>query len=370
MRIMVEIGHPAQIHLFKNLIWRLEKRGHTIKMATSDKEVSIDLIKGYGFDYDVLYRNTHGSFLHKLGMLASGERAMLRSARKFRPDMFISSSSEIAGPISRIFGKPHIGTSDTEYADLTNLISYPFADVIMTPASFKKDLGRKHVRYYGCKELAYLHPNVFKPDPSALKELGLSENDNIFMVRFSSFNATHDVNSAKFGGKYIPALIDRLKKEGEVIITSEHALSPELKKYQRNLDPLKYHDILAYSKLYVGEGSTSASEAGVLGVPSLHFERMNVNGLISDVTPYIGVINEMQNKYGLVYTFCDESRLLSKLDEILADLKGAKRQWERKRERFLKEKIDVTSFLLWVVENYPASLDEIKHNPDLQMKFM
>jgi predicted glycosyltransferase len=97
---------------------------------------------------------------------------------------------------------------------------------------------------------------------------------------------------------------------------------------------------------------------------------MTVDGKVSDVTPYIGVIDELQNKYGLVYTFHEEERLLAKLDDVLSDVKGAKREWERKRERFLKETIDLTSFMLWMVENYPGSVDEVKRNPGLQMKFI
>jgi predicted glycosyltransferase len=369
LRVMIEIGHPAQVHLFKNLAWKLQERGHVVRVAASKKEISIDLIKGYGFDYDVLYDNRHGGLFSKFGMLMGGEMAMLKAARRFKPDIFISAASEISGPVSRVFRKPHIGVSDTEHAGMTNSISSPFTDVVLTPSSYKKAIGRRQIRFEGCKELAYLHPNVFKPDPTVLEELGLSEDDDIFLVRFSSFNATHDVNSENFNRKHVPLLIDRLEKAGKVIITSERALEPGLKKYQRDLNLLKYHDLLYYSKLYVGEGSTSANEAAVLGVPALHFERMTVGGRVSDVTPYIGVIDELQNKYGLVYTFHDEDMLLAKLDEILSDVKGAKRGWERKRARFLRDKIDLTSFMLWVVENYPASLDEIKRSPGLQMKF-
>jgi predicted glycosyltransferase len=369
MRIMVEIGHPAQVHLFKNLAWKLEEHGHVVRLATSKKEISIDLIKGYGFDYDVLYDNKPGSLLSKLGMLINGEMAMLKAAQRFKPDLFVSTASEISGPVSRVFRKPHIGVSDTEHAGMTNSISSPFTDVVLTPSSFKKSFGRQQIRFEGCKELAYLHPNVFEPDPSVLEGLGLSEKDNIFLVRFSSFNATHDVNSENFNKKYVPLLIEKLEKAGEIIITSERSLEPGLRKYQRDIDLLKYHDLLYYSKLYVGEGSTSANEAGMLGVPALHFERMTVGGIVSDVTPYIGVLDELQNKYGLVYTFHDEEMLLAKLDGILSDLSGAKREWERKRERFLNETIDLTAFLLWMVENYPASLDEIKRDPGLQMKF-
>jgi hypothetical protein len=27
---MVDIGHPAHVHFFKNAIWELEKRGHSV----------------------------------------------------------------------------------------------------------------------------------------------------------------------------------------------------------------------------------------------------------------------------------------------------------------------------------------------------
>lgn len=41
------------------------------------------------------------------------------------------------------------------------------------------------------------------------------------------------------------------------------------------------------------------------------------------ILPNIGVINELQIKYNLLYIFCDESDLLFKVDEILKDLGGA-----------------------------------------------
>jgi len=369
VRILIEIGHPAQIHLFKNLAWRLEKDGHTVKIAISIKEIALDLIKGYGFDYSILYNNVNCGILGKLVLLVNGEMEMYRLVKRFDPDILISTTSEIAGPISRIFGKAHIGITDTEHADLTNFIAYPNTDIILTPESFKKDLGKKHIRFAGCKELAYLHPNYFKPDPSVLADLGLTEGDNIFLLRFAAFNATHDTRSEKFDARYMPLLIEKLIKKGEVIISSEVELDPGLKKYQRRIDPMKYHHLLYYSKLYIGEGSTSANEAAILGVPALHFERLMYRAGPRSVTSIIGIMDELQNKYGLVYSFYDETELLRKADEILADIGASKRDWARKREIFLKDKIDVTAFLVWFIENYPGSLAEIKQSPQLQYNF-
>jgi predicted glycosyltransferase len=294
---------------------------------------------------------------------------MFKLASEFRPDLFISTVSEISGPVSRIFKKPHIGVTDTEHAGMTNAIAYPTTDVILTPACFKNDLGNKQVRFDGCKELAYLHPDYFKPDPSVLPDLGLSERDNIFSVRFAAFHATHDARSEKFGSEYIPILIDRLRKEGEICISSEVSLDSSLKKYQHKLSPDKFQSLLYYSTLYIGEGSSSANEAAILGVPSLHFERLRDGDRAYGVTEINGIMSELQDQYGLVYTFHEEAKLLEKVDEILSDPRKSKKEWMGKSEKFIRDKIDVTSFLVWFTENYPDSYQEIKDNPALRHRF-
>ena len=35
----------------------------------------------------------------------------------------------------------------------------------------------------------------------------------------------------------------------------------------------------------------------------------------------------------------------------------------------LKEKIDVTAFMVWFIENYPESAKIMKENPDYQLRF-
>ena len=48
------------------------------------------------------------------------------------------------------------------------------------------------------------------------------------------------------------------------------------------------------------------------------------------------------------------------------DLKG---EWREKRRSLLEDKIDVTAFLVWFIENYPESVSIMKENPDYQMRF-
>jgi predicted glycosyltransferase len=36
MKVLIDMGHPAHVHFFKNTIWELEKRGHEVKVTARD----------------------------------------------------------------------------------------------------------------------------------------------------------------------------------------------------------------------------------------------------------------------------------------------------------------------------------------------
>ena len=96
---------------------------------------------------------------------------------------------------------------------------------------------------------------------------------------------------------------------------------------------------------------------------------MNIGGQKSTILPYIGVLDELQTKYKLLYSFCDERDLLSKVDEILKDVDGAKMIWSQRRDTLLNDKIDATVFMVWFIENYPISFNQLKNNPALREKY-
>jgi hypothetical protein len=53
MKILIDMGHPAHVHFFKNTIWELEKRGHQVKVTARDKDVTLKLLEAYGIPYVV-----------------------------------------------------------------------------------------------------------------------------------------------------------------------------------------------------------------------------------------------------------------------------------------------------------------------------
>ena len=103
-------------------------------------------------------------------------------------------------------------------------------------------------------------------------------------------------------------MVRELSRHGRVLITSESELPKEFEKYRINIRPEKIHDLLYYSSMYVGEGATMATEAGILGTPSIY---------ISSLTGTMGNFEELGEKYGLVYSFKNLNSALFKINELL-----------------------------------------------------
>lgn len=344
MKILIDIGHPAHVHFFKNTIWALESKGHEVMVTARDKEVCIALLNSYNIPHTVLTNIGSGKLsLMKEWIIRDYKLLML--ARKFNPDVLTGILNPSVAHVSKLIGKKAIIFNDTEHATFAQNITYPFADVICTPTCFNKEIGNKQIRYNGYHELAYVHTNYFTPNPAVLNELGLSEEDIFIILRFVSWNASHDGGQSGIQNKV--ELVKKLEKYGRVLITSEGQLDKELEKYKIRVSPEKLHDLLYYATLYIGEGATTASECAILGTHAIYTNTLR-----------LGYTDEEEEKYNLVYNFSDkktmEKQAFDKALELL-DNKDLRNEGQRKRERLLKDKIDVTAFMIKFIENYPES---------------
>ena len=347
IKIVIEIGHPAHVHQFRNMIWALQERGHPVEIVATDKDIALSLLDAYGFKYAVLGQNRSGGLIPRAALISESAVTLCRIASRFKPDMFISRGSPVMGFVSRLFHKPYICILDSEGARLEARFALLLSDVICTPSCFKKDLGRKQMRFEGYKELAYLHPNYFTPDPSVLDEVGLERSEKYVAVRFVSWQAVHDLRQSGLDMETKRRLVTELEKHARVFITSERALPSDLEKYRAPIAPDKMHDLLYYATLLVGDSQTMTTEAAVLGTPAV---RCN-----SFVGPDdMGNFVELEKKYDLIYSFRDSDQALQKALQLLRQ-PDLKQQWARKRERLLADKIDVTQFMVDFIENYPES---------------
>ncbi|MDA0524654.1 DUF354 domain-containing protein [Methanococcoides alaskense] len=340
MRILFNMAHPGQIHLFKNAIWALEKRGHDCKITTVDKDVSLNLLGAYGFEYDVV-GSAKPSLFSKATELLKIEYNLYRIARSFKPDILVGGvGNAYVAHVGKIIRKPSIVFDDTEHAKIEHILTDPFASVICTPSCYKADLGKKQIRYDGYHELAYLHPDYFTPNPEVLSELGLNEDDTFIILRFVKWDADHDIG--QYGIQNKIEFVNELEKHGRVLITSEGEMDYSLKKYRIKVSPEKLHDLLYYASLYVGEGGTTAVESAILGTPSIY---------VSSLVGTMGNFTELEEKYGLLFNYKDSDKALNKAVELIHD-PSTKEEWNKRREQLLRDKIDVTAFMVRYIENF------------------
>ena len=341
MRILIYIGHPGHVHFFKNFIWEMKRGGHDLVVTARDKDVALRLLEAYGIQHTVIGRAGKGR-LDLIWEWVGRDRGIYAIARRFRPDILTGIHNPCVAHIARLTGAKSIIFTDTEHAKIANLTTFPFSDVICTPSCFKKDLGKKQVRYNGYHELAYLHPNYFKPDPSVLDELGIKETDKYVIVRFVSWDASHDIGQSGFDLATKRKLVAEIGKYACILITSESPLPEEFEQYRISLPPEKLHDLLYYATLCIGEGATIATEAAILGTPSIY---------VSSLLGTMGNFIELEQEYGLTFNFIDPDKSIEKATELIQKL-NIKAEWAKKRKRLLEDKIDVTKFMSEFIESY------------------
>ena len=354
MRLLIDIGHPAHVHLFRPFAKIMQKKGYKLLFTCRHKEFEIELLKNAEFQY-ISFGNKYNSILGKILGLIVFNIKMLKTALKFKPDIFLSAGSMYAAHISSILRKPHITFEDTGNMEQVYLYK-PFTDVILTSDVFHMDLGKKQIKYSGFHELAYLHPNHFKSDKAILDYLALNPIKKTILFRFVSWNATHDIGQGGFKLSDKLSIIKKIADTYNILISSESSLPLELEKYRLNTKPEQIHDVMSYVDLFIGEGATMASECAMLGTPAIYVNTMEA-GSIDD-----------QEKSGLLFHFRTVEGVLEKALEILFKT-DSKDYFYSNYKKMLSKKIDVTAFLVWFVEHYPKSKKIIKENPDYQYNF-
>lgn len=353
MKVLIQIGHPAHVHFFKNIIWALKKDGYDVKIVARKKDVTLRILDSYGFKYEVI-KYFSKSVVGKIYDLIKTDFFLYNLAKKYKPDFMMAIGLPSITHVGRVLGIPSLYFTDTEDANLANIIAKPFAVIIATPACFKKYLGPKHVIFNGFKELAYLHPNYFMPNPSVLRELGISEGERFTVLRFISWKASHDIGLR--GIKKREEFIKELENYGQVFISSEGILDEKLKKFELKVPPDQLHSLLAFASLYIGEGGTTAVEAAILGTPAIHIEADSKGRATGESS---GNFLELRDKYNLLYFYPDEIMALEKAKEILEN-KNSKAEWGLKRDKLLKDKIDVTAWMTDFIERYPESFNDYR----------
>jgi len=339
MNILFDIGHPAHVHLFKNLISHFKSLDYFVFVAARDKDSTVELLEHYKVPHEVL----SSSPKNPLGLFSELMRRDLKIYnlnRKYKFDIALGTSVSIAH-LTLASGVPsyNFNEDDDDYIPLYSYITYPFSTKIINPENINyKRWVSKRVLYPSLHELAYLHPNNFKADLNVVKRYNLIPQQYI-IVRLSALKAHHDVRAAGIN-QNMERQIKELAKNYKIIYSREVSKTNKINSWDM-------HHILANARMLISDSQTMTIEAAVLGVPSIRY---------SSFTGRISVIEDLEKNYMLTFGFSpgNEKGFLEKIEELLSN-NDLSVEWKTKRGKLLKDKID---FNEWMV-NYFNSLEKL-----------
>lgn len=358
MRLLYFFVHPSKFHVFRRTINTLIDHGHEVDILITSKDVLEDLVKAERWNYTNIF--PEGRKMKGIPPYISSAINFFRTifrlysyTRGKKYDLFVT--DDLLVYVGKWKKVPSIVFNDD---DLTIVKQYALvlsqATHILSPDITQAGkYTPKKIGFPGYKELAYLHPNVFVPDIKIVEQFN-PDLKPYFILRLVSLRAYHDVGMKGISDHQLIRLIDTLEKHGKVFISSERPLSPQFEKYRLNIKPENIGHALYYAKLFIGDSQTMTSEAAVLGTPAFR---------CNDFVGRISVMEEKEVKYGLSFNYPPSrfDEMLSKVQELL-DGENFEQEFEKRKQKMLNDKIDLSAFMIWLFENY-FSIDFSKPMP-------
>jgi uncharacterized protein len=340
MRILFFPITPAQIYTSLPIIKNRQKRGHETFVLVRDHDVSLSILKANSIEYHICGKAGKKGYTKYFEAIPLLTKACAL-ARKFKPDCIFGYGSPSA-IIGLLFHIPAylLGDSDMKSIQLLLIKHNPYVKAIFTPKQFKLDLGKAHLKLDFYKELLYLHPDIFRPDENILIKLGVKRDDKFAIIRFNAFDAVHDIGLHGFESDYKRKLFEELSKYMRVFISSESILPDDLSKNLIPIEPYEIHHALYYSSLFVCDTGTMATEAVVLGTPTVM-----CHPLIKVLSNFV----ELEERYGLIACYVDPGKAINKAVEFASQF-GIKEEWNKKRAIMLQQKHNITEYIVDYLE--------------------
>ncbi|AGB31204.1 hypothetical protein C488_01449 [Natrinema pellirubrum DSM 15624] len=337
MRYLFFTNTPAHVHLYKHAVATLREQGHNVLVLARDYTCTLDLLEWYDLPYEVYgYCDTSkGSLLSRLP--AHYLRA-IRHARRFDPDLVFGMGG-YAAHTGALLRTPTVLLIDSEPASFDHTVSTPFARAILTPNTFRKDLGEDHYVFPGLKECAYLHPEVYEPNPSVRDRLGVGETEPYVLLRLNAFGSQHDVGKDGISSEQCRRLVERLSDDATVLVSDEGKDIDLTGLPARSFDlhPALMHDALAEATLLVADTQTMVTEAALLGTPAVRS-----NSFVGDAD--MGNFVALENR-GLIHNVARFDALRDRATAVLRD-EGVDEAWQRRRHDYLAETVNLTDLLV------------------------
>jgi predicted glycosyltransferase len=346
MRVLFDMVHPANSLVFFHTIQTLRAKGADVRICSRQKDVLTQLLDEFGFEHTPISKAGTG----KLGLakeLVQRDFQLWKIAREFRPDVMVGYGGVAISHVGKLTGIPSISFYDTEHAKLQISLAVPFISEWHVPESWRgMGASGRTFHFKGGKQLAYLHPNHFRPDREIAMAAGLDPGRDNFLVRTVAWKAAHDDGLSGISQERLRAIVAHLSAMGRVHISAEGELPDDLEPMRYKGSPGKFHHLLAHCRLCCGESVTIASEAVMLGVPAL----LQVDRRLNIEKDY-GYVAE-QKDAGLIMELDPDEHVEEALDRALSRDVGELR---RRSHDYVASKGDLNDYVLQQVERVARS---------------
>jgi len=343
-KLFFDLNHPADFHFFKNLFSSLLEAGYILRIVARDKECLHDLLRSHNISFLSRGQGSHsltGKYLYAIYVLILTVIRLIL----FRPRLSVSLSSPYLIVASGFVGIPSLCYDDTDINPrLIPLIRR--ASHIVSPASYPHYFHGGHFRLPVFKELAYLHPKYFPYE---------KRGEAVFF-RITRTDSVHHTSGSRIDLSYINRQIGMISRDYICFVSSETGIDESLTGSVKTAGRLKIHEDLQQCRAFWGNSATMAAEAAILGIPAVFVGAEKFS-----------YVEELED-YGLLFHFHPDEIEASfvRLNELLEESSD---KYSKARQRLLKEKIDITGFLIWFIENYPESTRTFKSDPEILHRF-
>jgi predicted glycosyltransferase len=281
MKILIDIKHPAQLNLFKNLARDLTNEGWDVTISYLDRGKLPGIIeREYQGFKKIMVGRSRGS---KWSIIWEGNVTrifdFLKLITRERYNIVIAASSLPLAFAAYVSQTPVIQFYDDPERKNINRFNALLSNKLFYPPIVEKT---KKIGLFNClKEWSYLSPRRFRPDPSVLNEYGLEEHKYIF-VREVSNKSFNYFDQSPF---VIAEFANDISKKHKIVLSLEDKSIKDRfpKDWIILQEPVSdIHSLIYYSKLVISSGDSMAREGGMLGIPAVYcgFRDMKANEIL------------------------------------------------------------------------------------------
>jgi predicted glycosyltransferase len=271
VRVWVDLTNSPHVLVMRPLIDAMRAMGHEVEITARDFAQTLQLLERYRMDHTAIGHHRGGKLADKGVGLFQRSGALYRWGRKRGFDVAMGHGSNDVTVAAKLLGIPSATAFDYEWAKVQHTVNCRLARRVVVPDAIPPERLYQYGatadtlrQYPGLKEEYYLAD--FEPDESVLRELGLTTDEPLAVVRTPPDVSLYH----RFENDLFARLLDRLKGVQTVVLPRTNEQRAELASAGGFIVPEKAVDapsLVAFADLVVSAGGTMNREAVALGTP-------------------------------------------------------------------------------------------------------